>query len=384
VIQHGGQTEEVRLRQEDFGDSWVTLGTFAYDDTTASVRATDAAGTAGEQLAWDAMRWTPAAIPPNVDTDGATTTVDDPEISGPSDFVTHFVGVGFHDDLLRTYAQGANGRSVTSATWRPSVADGTYDVEAYVPSQHGSTQVGYSVSSAAGPLHVVVDQRAYRDVWVSLGRYALDHASASVTSDDATGVRGEEIAWDAVRFEQQDPAPVAQPVIVEQQASDSVPTETVPVSAPTAAAGSHVSTTTTAPPARVVGKPLIRRQRADLLVFDRRPLLVAGRGTGLLDIYELVDIRPTGAKVRLSYRCGPCLVLRRKADLLPSGRPPTTAVRGRLSASHLLHRLLYKGSAIRVVATQAGRRSRTYAYRLQGARKIVCTTKALGVKETRC
>jgi hypothetical protein len=95
-VLHSGISTEVRLRQANFGAAWVTLGDWEFNGTRAAVHSTDAAGYAGEQLSWADMRWTRlAALPPNVETVGETTTVYEPAITGPEQFVIRFAGIGY-------------------------------------------------------------------------------------------------------------------------------------------------------------------------------------------------------------------------------------------------------------------------------------------------
>jgi uncharacterized protein YraI/lysophospholipase L1-like esterase len=128
--------------------------------------------------------------------------LDDPQTSGPSQNVTPFTGVGWDGDLLRTYAEGEGQAEVNGAAWTANLAGGSYNVEAFVPSQHAVTTVKYTVAHGGGQTTVAVQQNDYNDVWVSLGTYGFGAGQAAVRSTDAGGVRGHEMAWDAVRWTQ--------------------------------------------------------------------------------------------------------------------------------------------------------------------------------------
>ena len=165
------------------------------------MRSTDAAGYPEEQLVWDAMRWTPvSAIPPNIETQEGVTTVIEPQVSGPEEFVVKFVGVGYHGHLLRVYARGAGEAPVNSATWTAPLAAGEYSVEAFIPNEHAEAEVGYTVHASTGETTVEVHQKSYNDLWVKLGDFSFGDEGATVTTNDAAGVKKEEIAWDAIRF----------------------------------------------------------------------------------------------------------------------------------------------------------------------------------------
>jgi hypothetical protein len=194
-VTHGGKASEVRLRQSNFGAQWVVLGTYFFDGSAASVRSTDSAGLPGEQLAWSAMRWTAVAtLPPNVETEGTATTVNEPLVSGPEEFVVRFVGIGYRGDLLRTHAQGAGASVTNTASWHVPLNAGEYSVQAFIPREHAEAEVPYTVHALDGNHTVTLKQKSYNDLWVPLGNFTFGSAGATVTSTDATGAKEEEIS----------------------------------------------------------------------------------------------------------------------------------------------------------------------------------------------
>ncbi|HEX8054932.1 MAG TPA: hypothetical protein VF517_18255, partial [Thermoleophilaceae bacterium] len=210
LIAHKGGVSEVRLRQAAHEDVWVTLGTFEIDGPTATVRSTDAGGIAGQSMVWDAVRWTkvdPAVSTPDPAADEHL--VDDPVIIGPAEYVTTFVGVGYDGDLLRTYAEGSDHRQINGAEWRTPLTSGRFRVQVYIPSEHGEGPVRYFVPHVGGEREILIDQSGYSNVWVDLGEFDLAGPEGVVRSTDATGTRGNEVAWDAVRWVRVPSAPQA-------------------------------------------------------------------------------------------------------------------------------------------------------------------------------
>jgi murein DD-endopeptidase MepM/ murein hydrolase activator NlpD len=96
------------------------------------------------------------------------------------------------------------------ARWDPQlVASGWYEVSAFVPSRHGTTDRAryklHGVLGSTGELEIPVRQSTYYNVWVPLGVFqfdANDSRAAVVFLNDLTGEDGKEIAFDAVRWRQ--------------------------------------------------------------------------------------------------------------------------------------------------------------------------------------
>lgn len=57
VVHYAGGTATVTVNQAAHGDTWVSLGTYAFNTTGSYVYCGDATGTAGQRIAFDAVRW---------------------------------------------------------------------------------------------------------------------------------------------------------------------------------------------------------------------------------------------------------------------------------------------------------------------------------------
>ncbi len=372
-ITHDGEVSEVRLRQADFDEAWVSLGTYRYGSSEASVRSTDATGNAGEHLAWDVMRWTPVpSFPPNIETENATTTINEPETSGPEGFVVRFVGVGYHDDLLRAIARGVNATPSSFATWSAPLAAGTYRVEVYVPAQHNEAEVDYTVHGLDGSMTVPVSQGRYREDWVPLGSYRFGAAGVSVTSSDATGVAGQEIAWDAVRFipqareegeqahgEAGGPAPsahTASPDLSPPKENTSSTRASCPMAKLRVSAEADISCE------RAEAAALEQRE---LIKFDVHPIFKGGPH----DAYEIKSFSSKLKGYKLRYRCEPCLFM---AGTVPAGTriPATHRSRAEGDARSLVGKVLYMGSAFQLTVREGLHLPIRYTYRLLGHARI--------------
>ncbi len=88
-------------------------------------------------------------------------------------------------------------------TWSPNLTEnGYYEVMAYIPSVHATaTTATYEITHADGTNSVNINQLNYSDEWVSLGQYRFDPAQdAQVFLGDNTGIDGQDIAYDAVKW----------------------------------------------------------------------------------------------------------------------------------------------------------------------------------------
>ncbi len=96
------------------------------------------------------------------------------------------------------------------ARWDPQlVASGWYEVSAFVPARHATTErARYKLHGAIGApseLVIPVRQADYYNVWVPLGVYQFDANNATagvVFLNDLTGEDDKEIAFDAIRWRQ--------------------------------------------------------------------------------------------------------------------------------------------------------------------------------------
>lgn len=201
-VHHDSLTSEVLVSQYEVqSGAWVKLGDYEFNDPSASVTSTDAAGDPGDRIDWSDMRWTAiASIPANVETDGTITTVREPSVSGSEAFVSRFAGVGLDEAMWVASAQGQTSPVIDTATWDTGLAAGEYAVEVYIPASHHEAEVGYTIDASDGNRDTRVAQHAYRDTWVNLGTFQFVAGSGRVTSSDNTGEPEQDIAWSALRF----------------------------------------------------------------------------------------------------------------------------------------------------------------------------------------
>ncbi len=93
-------------------------------------------------------------------------------------------------------------------TWTPTLpVNGNYEVKVYIPSNTASaTGARYKVYYSGGSTSVVVNQATHQGQWVSLGTFPFTTSEqAYVRLGDGTGITGQEIAFDAVKWHYADP-----------------------------------------------------------------------------------------------------------------------------------------------------------------------------------
>jgi hypothetical protein len=358
TITHAGKSSEVRLRQSNFAAEWVVLGDYLFDASQASVRSTDAAGYPGEELAWSDMRFTAlATLPANVESDGEETTVNEPAVSGPEGFIVRFVGVGYRGDLLRIYARGAGATAVNAATWTAPLARGEYAVEAFIPAEHAEAEVDYTVHARDGAHVVPVLQKSYNNLWVALGTYKLDEAGAAVSADDATGVREQEIAWDAVRFRLIKLEPLEKAAAEPEAGGQGVKGP--------ASAGRGEQLVAPPPPAVAVPKRLLE-------FLHLRVKAAPGHRPNPQNLYKIAALLHAGS-LTARYRCAPCLVVRLPFKLRPHSNVPYTIrskAEGGLKALIEREDELYAGTVLEVELSEPGHSPELVTYRLRTRARI--------------
>ena len=379
-VTHADQVSEARLRQYSFLGEWVVLGDWAFDSAQASVRSTDASGYPGEELAWSAVRFTSlASLPPNIESNGTETTINEPQVSGPEEFVVRFVGVGYRGDLLRVDARGAGATAVNSATWSVALARGEYAVEAFIPAEHAEAEVTYEVHARDGTPPFSLLQKSYNNLWVSLGDYKFGEAGGSVSSDDATGVKEQQIAWDAIRFKLIKPEPVEKEPAKEPAKE---PTKE-PAKEPVGEAEVHgVGGKTSALPspseqliAPAPAPPLAAAVAVpnDLLEFVHLRVKAArGHRPNPQNLYKIAALlHATGLTAR--YRCAPCLIVRLPFKLRPHSNVPITTsstAEGEVKTLIKQEPELYAGTVLKIELSETDYRSELVTYHLRTQARI--------------
>lgn len=156
---------------------------------------------------------------------GVSMTIDRDAIDGP---VVTGGAAGGTDYGLTTYGPGAPGFSTTgswssgspyglraamrwtyssgspataSATWAEQLSPGTYDVAAYVPANYAGGHGRYAITGGTSG-SAVIDQGAYSDTFVSLGRFSTTpHGQLIVRlTNDGDPPHAHTIGADAMRF----------------------------------------------------------------------------------------------------------------------------------------------------------------------------------------
>ncbi len=101
-----------------------------------------------------------------------------------------------------TYSE-ASESDICFVSWTPQMTkDGYYRISTYIPANATATSAVYRVVHAAGDKSIVIDQSAYPDSWVSLGKFMMKTDGTNyVYLGDSTGVSGEKIVFDAMMWE---------------------------------------------------------------------------------------------------------------------------------------------------------------------------------------
>ncbi len=108
---------------------------------------------------------------------------------------------GYENHSWWTYTtQGSS--DTCYAKWTPRLDNaGLYSVSAFIPADNSTAASAiYRVHHSSGTDSVFVDQSIFAGEWVQLGVFMFDTAGAFVYLGDMTGIQGQKIAFDAVRF----------------------------------------------------------------------------------------------------------------------------------------------------------------------------------------
>ncbi|MEO0099795.1 MAG: FlgD immunoglobulin-like domain containing protein [candidate division WOR-3 bacterium] len=111
--------------------------------------------------------------------------------------------IGYQGHMWWTYTNPSTTQDTCYAIWRPVLPQsGNYEVFAYIPSNYANaTSARYKIYYSGGSQTVIIDQSQYSDVWVSLGTYPFSAGSSGyVRLGDATGVAGQWLGFDAVKW----------------------------------------------------------------------------------------------------------------------------------------------------------------------------------------
>ncbi len=110
--------------------------------------------------------------------------------------------VGYaNNHMWYAFSNGTTHTDTCYATWKPKLSrDGAYEVLVYIPFSN-ATKVIYKVFHKDGMDTVVINQKIYASQWVSLGKFNfLATGNGYVRLGDATGVAGQQMIFDAMKF----------------------------------------------------------------------------------------------------------------------------------------------------------------------------------------
>ncbi len=198
AIDHDFGTDTVTVRQADYYDEWVSLGTFSFEAAAGGkVYLGDGTGVSGEPIGFDALWWSDLGALPASDT-LVTISSDGFRWQGP---IAHrrIVSGGFEGTTFWTNSITLH-PDVNGAWWRPQLSCANdYNVCVFIPGEHCEANVTYKINHALGLATVTLDQSDHPGEWVELGRWRFFPGDPNyVYVGDCTGVTGENIAIDAV------------------------------------------------------------------------------------------------------------------------------------------------------------------------------------------
>jgi len=247
VVTDATGTHNVSINQAPFSNEWVDLGEFTAG--SGSIRVTlgdnspDAYGST--DVGADAMRFDPALVYP-----AGTYGPGGSDFSTTGEYWHSAAPYGLEKNELWTPSNGAT--AADTATWAPQLAAGTYDVQAYLPSEYDNAHVTYVVTDVTGVHDVPIYQAPYSDAWADLGVYSTGASgSISVTLGDNSpdGYGTTSVGVDAMRFTATGPVTTVPgpPTLVNAQAGQN--SATVSWTPPTQTGGSAITSyTATATP----------------------------------------------------------------------------------------------------------------------------------------
>jgi len=111
--------------------------------------------------------------------------------------------IGYRGHMWWTYTTASTTEDTCYATYTPNLPQsGNYEVFAYIPSNNATaTSARYKIYYSGGNQTVIINQNQHSDEWVSLGTYFFNAGqSGYVRLGDATGVAGQKIGFDAVKW----------------------------------------------------------------------------------------------------------------------------------------------------------------------------------------
>ena len=132
----------------------------------------------------------PPLAPPPVTDESPWLVNDDPELSGPQEFwYPGTVGHGYGaNDYLFTYGIGGETRSENSARWYMGNATGRQEIQVYVPTDHATATVNYTICIGNSHFTVLVPQRSISG-WHSLGEWDTNGTNVVISISDIDAIQ---------------------------------------------------------------------------------------------------------------------------------------------------------------------------------------------------
>ena len=191
------ENDSMLISQKGSGAMWNYLGRYRFSASgTEYVSIGDRTATNGDVIIADAVKW--------VYIGKIDTTIDDLDPTfhnyGDSEWWREVDG-GYDGHFYWTNST-SHSYDVCYAEWYPILpGPAEYEVLVYIPESNAQADARYRIFHAGSEDTVVIDQSSYSSEWVSLGTYYFDNVpQEKVYLGDATGVTGENIAVDAIKW----------------------------------------------------------------------------------------------------------------------------------------------------------------------------------------
>ena len=123
-------------------------------------------------------------------------------LHGPEDY-WHYYGTGDLYSHFYTYSI-ASGPDINWAEWHFSLPDSfgaLYSLQAWISAGAEATSAVYRIEHAGGTDTITIDQSQSQGQWVNLGEAYRTNGALQVVLGDSTGVSGQKICFDAIRFD---------------------------------------------------------------------------------------------------------------------------------------------------------------------------------------
>jgi hypothetical protein len=110
----------------------------------------------------------------------------------------------YNNHYWYTYSNPSTTIDTCWVSWTPTLSQSSlYEVFVYIPGTYATaTSAKYHIYFAGGDTVITIDQSGYGNAWVSLGIYNFNAGTSGyVRLSDATGIQGQYIAFDAMKWQ---------------------------------------------------------------------------------------------------------------------------------------------------------------------------------------